>query len=159
MSDADSPGLPTRREFTSTILKAGINPYVDVPEEIGRTFGTHGNIPVKGFINEYSIRATLVPIGGGRHRLYINGEMRRGAGVEVGDTIRVSLEPDNEPRELPVPLLLRKFLDSDSKAGAAWDKLPPSYRREYLAYLNSLKTPEALERNVRKVIAELIEKP
>jgi len=57
---------------------------------------------------------------------------------------------------LPLPSALREALDSDAKAKTAWEALAPSRQREILTYLNFLKTSAALERNVHKMIAELL---
>jgi hypothetical protein len=145
-------------EFTARIAIIGINPYVEIPPEISRALGKRGSIPVRGSLNGSPIVATLVPTGGGRHRLYINGDMRRQTGTAVGDEVTISLERAAGPRVLPVPLLFQQALDAEPEARAIYEALPPSHRNEYLAYLNFLKTPEALERNVRKVIARLLEK-
>jgi len=63
--------------FTARIYKSGINPCVDAPPEAGQIFQKRGFIPIAGLINGESYRATLVPRGGGRHRLYLNGEIRK----------------------------------------------------------------------------------
>jgi uncharacterized protein YdeI (YjbR/CyaY-like superfamily) len=78
--------------------------------------------------------------------------MRKGATVGVGDTAEIVLEPDLEPRLEPVPDLLEEALNRDGGAKAAWETLVPSRRREILRYLNSMKSPDALARNVEKVI-------
>ncbi|OGO32575.1 MAG: hypothetical protein A2Z29_04210 [Chloroflexi bacterium RBG_16_56_11] len=144
------------RSFRAKIGIAGINPYVDVPARVSRAFARRGPVPVKGALNGHPIQATLVPTGGGRHRLYINIYMRKATGVKVGDEIRLELEYDDRPRELPVPKTLKEALERNRKAGEVFARLPPSHRNEYLAYLNSLKTPEALARNIEKVIASLL---
>lgn len=148
-----------RQAFEARIFKVGINPCVAVPGRVSRAFARRGYAPVKGTLNRFPIQATLVPVGGGRHRLYLNTEMRRGAGVEVGDTVRVSIQIDPGPREVPVPPELAGALRKDKTAARAFAALIPSHRRDYLLYLNWLKTPEALERNVSKVIAELRRSP
>ncbi|NIS81617.1 MAG: DUF1905 domain-containing protein, partial [Anaerolineales bacterium] len=68
-------------EFFAQIYKLGINPCVDVPTRVSEAFGVRGNVPVVGTLNDVEIRSTLVPIGGGRHRLYINTDMRKRANV------------------------------------------------------------------------------
>jgi len=143
-------------QFTAKIEIAGINPYVAVPTDVSRALAKRGHVPVKGSVNGFPIRATLVPTGGGRHRLYINGEMRKGAGVGVGDEIMVTLKPDSWPRVTPIPEAFRKALEANKKAKQAFEKLPPSHRKEYLDYLNWLKTPGSLERNIKKVIDILV---
>ncbi len=127
-----------------------------MPARISRAFGRRGYVPLKGTLNTFAIRATLVPTGGGRHRLYVNAEMRKGARVEVGDRVRVILQMDGASREVPIPLELAAALRRNKGAARAFAALPPSHRRDYLLYLNWLKRPGALRRNVRKVVAHLL---
>ncbi len=77
------------QESSARIRKIGVNPYVEVPRRVSDTFGIRGNVPVKGNLNGVPIRATLVPTGKERHRLYVNGDMRKRAGVDVGETVTV----------------------------------------------------------------------
>lgn len=103
-------------------------------------------------------RTTLVPLRSSATRLYLDTWMRETAGVEVGDAVRVTLKPDRGSRELPMPAALREALEGDAQAMTAWEALAPSRRREILTYLNFLKTPDALKRNVQKTVAELLKK-
>ena len=47
-------------------------------------------------------------------------------------------------------------LESAEGAKEAFEKLSPSHRNEFLAYLNSLKTPASLERNAKEVVDYLM---
>ena len=144
------------QEFRAKIYKVGINPAVDVPSRITETFHKSGYIPVTGKINtEIPFNSTLCPTGGGNYRLYINGEMRKQVGVNVGKRILVQLAYDSAVRELPLPNVLRRALTNSPKAQVRFDNLVPARRREVLAYLSSLKTKTALERNVKKFISKL----
>lgn len=86
-----SPSAP--QSFRAVILKAGTNPYVEVPPEVSRAFAgwAHaGRVAVSGRLNTTPLRATLVPAGGGRHRLFVNSGLRAAADVGPGD--RADLE-------------------------------------------------------------------
>jgi hypothetical protein len=100
-------------------------------------------------------RTTLVSRHRGAKRLYLDTWMRESASAGVGSRVRVTLKPDDRPRVLPTPPVLREALAANPDAAAAWRALAPSRRREILSYLNFLKSPAALERNVRKTIAVL----
>ncbi len=141
--------------FTASVYKLGINPCVDVPQEVSLTFAKKGYIPVKGALNGFPIRATLVPKGGGRHRLFLNGEMRMRANVSVGDMVKLDLEMDTQPRNIPMPAEFALALEKNEAARTAFERLPPSRKKEILAYLNWVKQPETLKRNIKKVIAGL----
>lgn len=138
--------------FSAAIKKKGINPYIDVPKRVSAHFGTRGNIPVKGTLDGVPVRVTLTPLGGGRHELYMNLDMRRRSGTDVGDRVHLVLTQDKTsrmPKTLPV---LARALRKKPGAAAAWRAATPSRRKEILRYLHSLKTAESVERNVAKII-------
>ena len=82
--------------------------------------------------------------------------MRKKALVNVGDDAHISVELDTESRVTPVPVLLLKTLENNEEVKKRFNALLPSRRKEILAYLNSLKTPESLERNIGKVVQSLL---
>src|SRR5262245_49632809 len=99
--------LLTMKSFSATIHKIGINPYVYVPEAVlGALFRqagkSKGPIPVRGRINRKKFIQTLVKYQG-VWRLYINGEMRQAASVDVGDQADIRIEFDPVPRVEPIP--------------------------------------------------------
>jgi len=149
--------LTSLHEFRAEVYRVGINPCIDVPSEVSKAFGRRGYIPVKGTLNGFAIRATLVPSGDGRHRLYINNEMRKQAHVDVGDEIHLIMEIDTEPRAITMPMHFAKALKENKEAEAVFEKLPPSHKKEILTYLNWLKKPGTVERNIEKIIAHLLE--
>ncbi len=129
---------------------------MDVPKRVSQAFGHRGYIPVEGTLNGHPIRATLVPTGGGRHRLFVNGDMRKRANVDVGDRVQIVLEVDTRPRIIPMPENFALALNRNTKAKAAFEQLPPSRQKEILTYLNWVKRPEALKRNIVKTISRLV---
>jgi bacteriocin resistance YdeI/OmpD-like protein/uncharacterized protein DUF1905 len=144
------------QQFSAKIYKLGINPCLDVPKRVSQAFGQRGYVPVKGTLNEQPIRATLVPKGDFRHRLFLNTDMRQRAGLDVGDRAHLVLEMDRETRTQPIPDELALALGKNPQARAAFEGLAPSKQKEILSYLNWIKRPETLKRNVEKTIANLI---
>ena len=143
---------------SARICKEGINPCVDIPLRISGIFSRRGHVPVRGTLNGHPFRATLVPKGEGRHRLFINGEMRKAARVDVGNSIKLVLEIDTEPRTVAMPEAFRKALEETPGAEAAFRRLTPSRRKEYLVYMNSLKRPETLAWVVKRAVSGLLRK-
>jgi hypothetical protein len=140
------------QQFSARIYKIGINFAVDVPPKVSLAFKKRGNIPVAGMVNGLQQKATLVPVGEGRHRLFLNGETRKALNVGEGDTVEVSVSLDTEPRIRPMLPEFQEALDKNNEAKDAWEKLSPSHQKEILSYLNHLKSPESLKRNVDKAI-------
>lgn len=145
------------QRFSAKIYKVGINPCVDVPKRVSLGFGRRGYVPVAGTINAHPIRATLVPTGGGRHRLYVNGEMRKATGTDVGDTVHFVLRFDAKSREIEVPRDLAKALRARKGARAAWDGLTPSKRREFLIVILDAKTAATRARRIQRAIDHAFE--
>ena len=141
-----------KQRFTVLIYKIGINPCVDIPLKVSRAFNKRGYVPVKGVLNGKRILANLVPIGEGRHRLFINGDMRARADVDVHDRVTLTLEVDTRPRIEPIPKGLSRFLRHHQAAMRNWKSFTPSRRKEILRYLNFAKQPKTLQRNIKKVI-------
>lgn len=143
------------QKFSAKIYKLGINPCVDVPKRVSRAFGQRGYVRIKGLLNNQPIQATLVPKGNFTHRLFLNTDMRKRANLEVGDTARLTLDIDERPRTVPMPEEFAAALKENPKARDVFKRLTPSRQKEILTYLNWIKRPETLKRNVDKAVAML----
>jgi hypothetical protein len=146
--------------FTATIEIIGINPHVLVPDEVVTALLQAAGknalpVPVTAKVNETGYAANVVRYAGAP-RLYLHALVRKEAGVDIGDKVRIELLYDPRPRVRPVPPELLAALDRNPQAKARWDSLARSHRNEFLAYLNALKSKESLARNVDKTIAMLI---
>ena len=145
--------------FSATIYKIGINPVVDMPDEVltaifEQASRSKGPVPVRGTINGAEFLQTLMKYQGA-WRLYINGPMLKDSGLSVGDIANIEIEFDPRPREEPMPPKLRAAVRKNANARKAFDLLPPSRRKEILRYINSLKSADSIERNVARVISQL----
>lgn len=147
------------KSFSAKILKIGINPYVLLPASVlnalfTQSGKTKGPIPVRGTLNGKKYKQTLVKYSG-KWRLYLNTPMREAAGIDVGDTANVKIEFDPASRIVPLHPGLAKVLSKNKTAKAAFEKLAPYRQKEISRYLGSLKSAEALERNIQKVLRHL----
>lgn len=148
--------------FSAEIFIIGVNPYVYFPKSVleelfGQSGKDKGAIPVKGKINGKDFSQTLVKYAGA-WRLYINGVMRKAAGVDVGSTVLIEIAYDPIPRLESMPSLFKDMLEQYPKAKEAFEHLAPSRKKEILRYLNFLKSEETLKKNVDIVIAHLLGK-
>lgn len=149
--------------FRAKIGKIDINPYVQVPDDIllrlqQEAGKEKGPIPVKGTLQGKPFLANIVRYRG-MWRLYLNVEMRRAASVDVGDQVLVGLQFDRAPRTVPMPREFELALAKNKPAKQAFEKLAPSRQKEILRYLNSLKQPQSLQRNIQKVMGFLQGEP
>jgi uncharacterized protein DUF1905/bacteriocin resistance YdeI/OmpD-like protein len=126
---------------------AAITPPVDVPE----VFGTRGRVPVRGTINGFPFRSSLMPMGGS-HMMPVNKTLRQGAGAGPGDVVDVVMERDEEARTVEAPPELRKELAKNKKAQERWDGMSFSNKKEMAISIREAKQDETKKRRLAKVM-------
>ena len=129
---------------------------ITIPFDVEKTYGTRARVPVRGTINGFPSRSSIVPMGG-KFILVINKQMRAGANAKGGDTVTVTMERDDEPRIITPPADLARALRANKTAQAAWDKLSYTHRKEHARAIEEAKRPETRARRIEKAIAQLAE--
>ena len=77
---------------------AALKPPFDVVE----VFQRKGRVPVKGTIDGFPFRSSLMNMGDG-HMMVVNAQLRAGAQCKAGDTVTVLMELDEDKRTVEVP--------------------------------------------------------
>lgn len=126
---------------------AAIAPPVDVPQ----FFGTRARVPIRGTINGYPFRSSLMPCGG-RRMMPVNRKLCEGAGVQPGDIVDVVMERDEEERTVEAPAVLKKQLGENNAAQANWNKLSFSHKKEMALAITGAKQEETRTRRLTKVM-------
>ena len=76
------------------------------PFDVVGVFGRKGRVPVKGTINGFSFRSSLMNIGEG-HIMAVNAQMRAGAKCKAGDIVDIVMELDTDDRVVELPAYLK----------------------------------------------------
>jgi hypothetical protein len=126
---------------------AAITPPVDVPEY----FGTRGRVPIRGTINGFPFRSSLMPMGG-CHMMPVNMNLRKGAGAKPGDIVEMVMERDAEERTVEAPAELAKELAKNKKARERWDGLAFTHKKEMANSISGAKQEETRKRRLAKVM-------
>jgi len=121
------------------------------PFNVIEVFGTRARVPVRGTINGFPFRSSLMPMGG-CHRMVVNKTIRGGAGVQAGDTVAVVMERDDEERVVEVPPLLKKALAKSKGAQANWAKLSFTHQKEIARSISEVKQKETQVRRLAKAM-------
>jgi hypothetical protein len=148
--------------LSSTIHIIGINPYILLPnemlEKLFKQAGRNkGPIPIKVTISKKGFIQNLVKYKG-KWRLYLNLPMRKAAGKDVGDIIKLSVKFDKQERVTEMHPKLKSALDKNKKAKTVFDKLPASRQKEIKRYIGFLKSEGAIEKNIKRAINFILEK-
>jgi hypothetical protein len=135
-----------------------LNPCVEVPPAVVASLkaesGKNQSLPVTATLQGKPFKANVMRYRGA-WRLYLNGSMRRSAGVEVGHRVKVTLRHDPRPRSTPMPPAFAAALSRDKRAKTTFEALAPSRRKELLRYLGNLKREESLRSNIAKMLKYL----
>ena len=119
------------------------------PFDIQEVFETRGRVPVRGTINGFPFRSSLMPMGG-CHRMVVNKTIRDGARVKAGDKVSVQMERDEAERVVEAPLTLKKALAKSKTAQANWAKLSYTHRKEIARSITEAKKEETRDRRLEK---------
>jgi hypothetical protein len=124
---------------------------LSAPFDVEKTFGTKARVPVRGTINGFPFRSSLMPMGG-CHRMVVNKQIRAGAGVKAGDIVAVVMERDEAPRTAEIPDLLKKEMAKSKIAQANWEKQSFTNQKEMARSITEVKQEETRARRLAKVI-------
>ncbi len=131
--------------------------YLSIPLEVSTTFGSKGQVRVKGTINGYPFRSTALPMGDGTHYLVVGKDIRQHISAAQGDTVRVALELDTEQRQVEVPDELQQTLASQPQAKAAFERMTYSHQKEWVNWIMSAKQAETRLRRVEKALTFIVQ--
>jgi hypothetical protein len=95
---------------------------------------------------------TTVAVYGGTSFIGIRREVREQMGVEIGQTITLTIEPDTAPRTVDVPADLKRALAKNAAAKKKYESLSYSHRREHAHFVADAKKPETRERRIARVL-------
>ncbi len=125
--------------------------WLNAPFDVVKVFGTRARVPVRGTINGFPFRSSMMPMGG-CHGMAINKTMRDGAGVKAGDTVSVVMQRDESERTVEVPPILKKELGKSKTAQANWEKLSFTSQKEIVISINGAKREETRVRRLAKAM-------
>lgn len=131
--------------------EAGVVAAITPPVDVQETFGARGRVPVRGTINGFPYRSSLMPYDG-VHMMPVNKALCQGAGVRPGDTVEVVMERDVEERTVEAPPELKKELAKSKTAQANWDKLAFTHKKEMAICIRGAKQEETRARRLAKVM-------
>jgi hypothetical protein len=110
--------------------------------------------PVRVSVNGQTLRLSVARMHG-EYLVGFSRANREAAGIQAGDTVTVTLELDEAPREIDVPAPLAAALAADAAASAVFGKLAFTHRREFVRWIAEAKRDETRDRRVAKAIEML----
>jgi hypothetical protein len=128
--------------------------FVEVPAAVVAALGPRRRPPLVIEVNGYRYRSTPA-VYRGRTYLGFRRDIREAAGLSAGRRVAVSLELDEQPREVAVPNDLEDALRADPTAQAAFAALSFTHRKEYVEWVESAKRDETRRRRIERTVTIL----
>lgn len=147
--------MTRKHSFTAVIQNpGGGGAFVEVPFDVEKEFGSK-RPKVKATIEGVPYRGTLTRMGTKCHLLLILKSIREQTGKTFGDEVRVTIEPDSEPRVIEVPEELVQALRKEKAAETYFNALSYTHRKEYVNYVLEAKREETRLKRAGKVVEML----
>lgn len=140
-----------KKTYEVTIVREGSMCAIPVPFDPKPVFGKI-RAPVKVTLNRYTFRSTIAKYGEDCW-IPLRKSNREAAGLEGNETLKVTLELDEDKREVEAPADLVKALKKTKGAWDSWKKLSFSHQREHVEAIEGAKKPETRARRLEKAIA------
>jgi hypothetical protein len=147
--------VPAER-FTVELQRVGkTGTSFEVPLDVRALFG-RARPPVNVTIRGHTWRST-VAVYDGRYYLVVNRSVKAATGVDAGDEVEVTLELDEQPREVTLPEGLAEALERDRAAREFFERLSFTNRREYADWIAEAKREETRRDRSQRAVAMLRE--
>ena len=150
-------------EFTATILqfeakgeKTGWS-YIEVPVDIGQALipGNKKSFKVKGRLDQYKFEGmNLLPMGGGIFIMALNATVRKKIHKGKGAMLRVQLEVNSTPFEVPDWMI--ECLEDEPVAKERFYKVPKSHQNYYIKWIESAKTEQTRIKRIALVVTAFV---
>lgn len=121
--------------------------WIEATPHMLAKLGGKGRIPIRGTINGFAFRTTIVRYAGWVG-FVVNRAMREGAGgVAAGDRVKLVIDNDDAPRTIDVPPDLAKALKR-AKLERAFAAMSFTHRKEHIRAILDAKRPETRTRRI-----------
>ena len=140
----------SEKTFKTTIYRDGPMCFIPVPFDPKPVFGKV-RAPVTVTLNGYTYRSTIASMGG-TVCIPLRRSHREAAGLEGGETLRVTLALDTQKRDVELPPDLAKALKAAPSAWERWGELSYTHRREHVEAVLGAKRPETRTRRIENAV-------
>jgi Domain of unknown function (DUF1905)/Bacteriocin-protection, YdeI or OmpD-Associated len=131
--------------------EAGVVAAIAPPVDVIEYFGTRARVPIRGTINGFPFRSSLMPCGNAR-MMPVNKTLCQSAGVQPGDIVDVVMERDAEERTVDAPPELKKEMAKSKAALKRWDRLAFTHKKEMAISISGAKKEETKKRRLAMVM-------
>lgn len=130
--------------------------YIEIPVEIAKKLkpGNKRSFRVKGKLDNISIAGiALLPMGGGRFIMALNGAIRKKICKRKGAMLKVRLEEDTNLYQLNTEFL--DCLADEPQGKIFFEKLPKSHQNYFSKWIEAAKTEATRTKRIAQAVTAL----
>lgn len=116
--------------------------FVVLPKNVSDTLPRRGRTSVCGTVNGPPFTATLEPDGQQSHWLKLMPALLSSAGIGHGDTVLISLQPQQPEPEPELPVDFAAALTDTVAANRSWQATTTLARVDWIHWITSAKQPD-----------------
>jgi hypothetical protein len=142
-------------QFQAKPFKIDSWTILHLPKEASEKLPSRGIAMVIGSLNDSKFQTVLEPDGKRGHWFKIDQSLLKAAKANVGETVKLSIEPIKEWMEPEVPDDITKALKADSKAHTTWVDITPMARWEWLRWIRATSILETRKKRIEVACSKL----
>jgi hypothetical protein len=141
--------------FEAKLSNIGSWTLLRLPKSASAKLPSRGMVMVAGTVNGHSFQAPLEPDGVGSHWLKVEPAMSKTIKADVGDTLKLVIEPMKEWPEPKVPADLKSALATIPLAQSLWKDITPAARWDWVRWISGTKNPETRKKRIGVALSKL----
>ena len=87
--------------------------------------------------------------------MVVKKEIRQVIGKSAGDTVKVVMDIDTEPRIVAIPEDFQQALDNNPRVKDVFDKFSYTHKKEYVEWIEGAKKQETRENRIKKAVEQI----
>jgi hypothetical protein len=155
MSTVKEQGNKPTIRFEAKLSNIGSWTLLRLPRGASAKLPSRGMVMVAGTVNGHSFQAPLEPDGVGSHWLKVEPAMSKTIKADVGDTVKLAIEPMKEWPEPKVPADLKSALAAIPSAQSLWKEITPAARWDWVRWISGTKNPETRKKRIGVALSKL----
>jgi hypothetical protein len=132
--------------------------WIEFPYDLKETYGVGNLVPFKAnFDGKVTYRGSIAKMGGPLPMILLRKDVREAINKQPGESVEVTIELDDKPREVRLPDDAMKAL---KEAGVLeiFEKLAYTHRKEYVNWIEEAKKPETRLKRIEKTCVMVAKK-
>lgn len=126
--------------------------FIEIPFSVKKVFKSNRRVPVKGTIDGIPFKSSILSQGDDVYFLFVSQPIRKAIGKEVGDSVILTIEKDNEARTVQIPNDILESFALFPEILNTFERFSYSHKKEIVEWICDSKKIETRANRISKAI-------